>query len=122
MFEKILDSLKWWCGSVIETKPPIELTVDKVTTKLLELPDTSDKIAAKLTELGIKGYRGASVKCPIAVYLNEDLDDYKVAVGLVSCTVWETEAKSGSRIVYLPGHISNFISNFDSLYYPGLME
>lgn len=42
---------------------------EEVVALLMALGDSQDKIAAKLTSLGIKGYKQSCQLCPIAKYL-----------------------------------------------------
>lgn len=105
--------------AAIEERDRLSAEIDNT---LRELGNTSDAIAARLTELGITGIECDTGECPIAIYLKTRMPE---GYRLVSVRSWltsihiETERRVMISIVDLPA-IIEFISRFDTGWYPNL--
>jgi hypothetical protein len=89
-------------------------TIDLTKKLLWDLPETSREIANLFRKLECKGKSGEADRCPVARYLSRHLPE-RVVVGPTSVIV------SNVRIM-LPWSATSFIFNFDSGYYPDLVE
>ena len=88
-----------------------------VLEKLQELGSTSDEVADKLTEMGIKGTH-CKDRCPIANYLG--------VIGVLNPSVCITIASGlfadGSRAMITPPGVQDFVKDFDNERFPELEE
>lgn len=89
---------------------------EKVTGLLEQLGNNPDDIAAKLLELGCRGYRKNAACCPVANYLKKTITDV-LKVGVVPGLY----IRINSEIIPISTHLSSFIYAFDRGDYPKLI-
>jgi hypothetical protein len=96
-------------------------TIPPAVTLLRDLGDTRDQVAAKLTELGIRGDRNNCLACPVAVYL------LRACPGAVQVLVGDREAEliypaGRTEFVDLPEPVAAFVAGFDDGMYRELVK
>jgi len=99
----------------------------KLTEVVSDLEEkTSDEIAQLFLDLGIKGDKYQSCRCPVAYYLANkmDHDPYNLAVGSDRIEVWDTIEGflQNKQDFFLkePSSVRSFIIKFDNGGYPEL--
>jgi hypothetical protein len=80
-----------------------------VLDRLTDLGDTADQVAQALFELGIRGYPGSSIACPVATWLEQCYPGHQWAVSSA-----ETHALSDKNVIIKnPAQVTQFIEAFD---------
>jgi hypothetical protein len=88
--------------------------------QLKALGDNSDAVAKKLTELGIRGYRGSARVCPIASYLLSIGYTHVIARPFV--IIIGALYRDGWMKIATPNAIRNFIYDFDTGFHSQLVK
>lgn len=89
-------------------------TRNTVERMLNDLGNTSEDVANRLRELGIKGRPGSAFHCPIARYLKTEFSWATVSPGVIRINFIDMKP--------MPEHVRQFIRDFDSDLYPDLIE
>lgn len=90
---------------------------------VIGLGDTADEIAGRLAAEGVKGHRGISGSCPLAVYAQRHVttEGAKAAVGVAHVSLIGGPAEDPVGWWRgLPDQHVLFIAGFDAGLYPGL--
>lgn len=96
---------------------------EKCLQDLEKLGNSPDDIANSLKSAGIKGIRGISTSCPIANYLKSKYEGIELTVGATKVVVafYESWGQASFNIKNSEA-LEKFISKFDNIEYPDLME
>lgn len=96
-------------------------TNDEVREYLLSLGDTPDQVAQTLQAQGIKGRRGSSCFCPLAVALNNRYGESAQAfVSHTDVMLYDGPESANNYLVVNPLQIADFVEAFDRGIYPEL--
>ena len=100
----------------------LENNTDKAYKYLVDLGNSSQEIYETLKAKGIKGERGRTVTCPLAIALHKDLN-LNVQVGADDITIYNGPIGplSGCSIMSLPWEAQVFVYNFDDGQYDDLV-
>lgn len=102
-----------------------EFTEAGLNKALVALGTTPEEVAAKLSDLGLRGFRGSSVDCPVARYVRASVD------GAMTCDVQadsddevyvRASRKDGLVDTFAPAAAYGFVLKFDLGDYPDLIE
>ncbi len=85
-------------------------TASDVTHRLRDLGPTAGEVADSLFYLGVRGYPGSSLACPVATYLHQN---YPAYAWLVSSTEISSMGSEVSIKEDFPRSVSDFIEEFD---------
>ncbi len=81
------------------------------------LGETPEQVTAKLSEMGIKGYRQMASSCPVAKYLNACGFPH-VTVGSTANLYQDADKHYSDQCHHLPAGVKQWICDFDDGKYP----
>lgn len=110
-----------------------EITVQEIERLLSELGPDADTVAARLTTLGCKGVPISADECPVAIYLNNQLDLSAAAWMNAKDGIFFTVTSRGGDVwrdfpedrmieFVTPSPVGQFIRRFDGGGYPHLVK
>lgn len=90
--------------------------------------ESPDSLAAMFAEQGITGLQRRARSCPVARYLQREVNHAEVSVGPMHAIVFSDDPSTGLWDGYsetthdLPNVVSAFVDNFDHSHYPELIQ
>lgn len=101
----------------VETTPAGELS-DLITTTFGNMR-YADDVAVFFVNQGITGKRMDSRCCPVATFINRELERFSASAGTRTLSVYND---SGQDVVLTPNALTRFMAAFDNGLYPELQR